>query len=138
MLLTAYAPFEKEFDRLINDVLNGTPARTDVWAPAWNVYEDPNGFSVTAAIPGVDPKDINITVEHGVLTLSGERKAEADAADRNYLLHEIAGGAFSRTLRVPNNVDTEKVSAAYKNGVLKIELPKKEETKPRRIQIESN
>ena len=139
MLLTTYSPLEKEFDQFINDVFNGTATRTraDVWAPAWNVYEDSNGFAVTAAIPGVDPKEVNITVDHGLLTLSGERKAEAEVEGRNYLLREIAGGTFSRSFRVPTNVDAEKVSATYKNGILKIELLKKEEAKPRRIQVES-
>jgi len=137
MLLTTYSPFEKEIDRFINDVLNGTSAHTDVWAPICDVYEHANGFAVTAAIPGLDPKEVNITVDDGVLTLSGERKAEADVEGRTYLVREMTAGTFSRSFRMPTNVDAEKVSAAYKNGVLKIELPKKEEAKPRRIQIET-
>jgi len=137
MLLTAYSPFEKEIDRFFNDVLNGTAARGDVWAPASDVHEDANGFSVTMAIPGVDPKEVSITVDHGVLTVSGERKVDTEAEGRTYLAREITNGAFSRSYRVPRNVDTEKVSASYKEGLLKIGLPKKEEAKPRRIQIEA-
>jgi HSP20 family protein len=136
MLLTTYSPFEKQIDEFFKDVLNGSSTRAQTWVPRCDVYEDANGFSVTAAIPAVDPKEVNITVEHGILTLSGERKWHADAEGRHYAVREIPGGTFSRSFRLPENVDTEKVSAHYKNGMLTIDLPKKEEAKPHRIQIE--
>ncbi|MES4787118.1 MAG: hypothetical protein C4294_16345 [Nitrospiraceae bacterium] len=89
-----------------------------------------------AAVPGMDRKDIEILMENGVLTLKGERKDDDSESNRTYFAHEIGRGIFSRSFRLPNNVDPGKVSASYKNGVLTISLPKREEAKPRRIMIE--
>jgi HSP20 family protein len=137
MTLTAYTPMEWQIDRFLNDVLASVGGPAAAWTPRCNVWEDANGFTVKAALPGIDPQGVQIQVEDGVLTIAGERKDEPEEKGRTYFAHEIGWGAFSRSIRLPSNVDTEKVSASYKNGVLSIDLPKREEAKPRRIVIEA-
>ena len=128
----ARAPFD--VDTFLNDALRVTnhPA---VWTPVCDTYEDEQGFWVQAALPGLDRKDINIVFDDGVLTVKGEGK-EDDSLKRTYFAREIGWGEFSRSFRLPNNVDPSKVSASYKEGLLTIQIPKREETKPRRIVVE--
>jgi HSP20 family protein len=137
MMLTAYTPLERQIDRFLSDVLGADNGATAAWSPRCNVYEDVNGFSVQAALAGVDPKMVHTVVEDGVLTISGERKDVSAEEARAYYAREIVSGPFTRSFRLPTNVDTEKASASYRDGVLTIDLPKKEEAKPRRITIES-
>jgi len=134
MTLATYAPFD--VDRFLSDVLR-TVGAEGVWAPACNTYENEQGFWIQAVLPGMERKDIEIKLDDGVLTLKGERKEEATESQRTYFVREIGWGPFSRSFRLPTNVDTNKVSASYKDGVLTIELPKREEAKPRRITIET-
>ena len=107
-----------------------------VWAPACNAYEDEHGFWIQAALPGMDRKDIEISVEDGVLSLRGERKDDTTDQTRTYFVREVGWGAFSRSFRLPTNVDPNKVTAHYRDGILTVQLPKREEAKPRRISIE--
>ena len=137
MTLTTYSQVDDQMDRLLNEVFGTRGGRALAWAPACNTYEDEQGFWVEAAVPGFDQKDIEIAVEDGVLTVKGERKNETPEPNRTYFVREIGRGAFSRSFRLPSNVDPNKVSASYKQGVLTIELPKREEAKPRRITIET-
>jgi HSP20 family protein len=131
MTLPSYTPFDVQLDRLLSDVVRGAT----VWAPACNVYEDADRFWVEAFIPGMDPKHIDVTVEGELLTIKGDRKDTAEG-QRVYLAHEIGSGSFARSFRLPEQVDQTKASASYKDGILRLELPKREETKPRRITIE--
>ncbi len=135
MTLMTYTPFDRQIDQLFNDTLGLLKQPAAAWAPRCNVYEDAERFVVEAALPGMDAKDIDIQVEDGALTLTGERKP-TDKPERTYLVKEIGTGTFSRSFTLPANVDQGKVAASYKQGVLVIELPKREETKPRRITIE--
>jgi len=137
MTLTTYAPLERQIDQFLSEVLGTANGPATAWSPRCNVYEDANGFSVQAALPGIDPKEVRIVVEDGVLTISGERRDVPKDSGRTYVVREIGSGAFSRSFRLPTNVDAEKVSASYKEGVLAVDLPKKEEAKPRRIVIET-
>jgi HSP20 family protein len=123
-----------DVDRLLSDALRNA-ASPAVWAPACNAYEDEHGFWVQAVLPGMDRKDIEIVLEDSMLVLKGERKDEPTASNRTYFTREIGSGTFSRSFRLPNNVDPSKVAASYKDGVLTIEMPKREEAKPRRIPI---
>ena len=137
MTLTTYSQVDDQMDRLLNEVFGTLGARALAWAPACNTYEDEQGFWVEAAVPGFDQKDIEIAIEDGVLTVKGERKNDTREPNRTYFVREIGRGAFSRSFSLPSNVDPSKVSASYKQGVLTIELPKREEAKPRRITIET-
>lgn len=127
--------FDRELDRLFDDALRVFGASAQTWAPASNAWEDEHGFTVEVALPGWDPKDIALEVEHQVLTVKGDRKNEP-AASATYHLREIPGGRFTRLFRLPNFVDQECAAAVHKNGLLTITFPKREEAKPRRIMIE--
>lgn len=105
--------------------------------PAVNIWSDREQIVVTAELPGMDPDSIGITTKGDLLTLQGERKAEPDA--ENIVCHRVErwSGAFSRTLRLPFDVNAEKVRAHYKNGVLAVTLPRSEESRPSKIQIQT-
>ncbi|HZS11154.1 MAG TPA: Hsp20/alpha crystallin family protein [Nitrospirales bacterium] len=133
MTLTSYSPFD--VDRLLDDAVRAMRGRS-VWAPSCNAYEDEHGFWIQAALPGMDRKDIEISVEDGVLSLRGERKDDMTDETRTYFVREVGWGAFSRSFRPPTNVDPNKVTAHYRDGILTVQLPKREEAKPRRISIE--
>jgi HSP20 family protein len=103
--------------------------------PSINVAEDKDGVQVVAEIPGVAKEDVKLQLHDGILTISGERKSPEEEKDSDVLRREIRYGAFSRTIQLPENVDTEKVTAEYTNGVLRVTLPKQEASKPKEISI---
>lgn len=109
-------------------------ANRGTWAPAVDVAEDADKIHVKVEVPGMEEKDLRINYEDGVLTISGERKFDR-RDDRSYHRIERAYGAFIRTFSLPRSVDPSKIVANYRNGVLEIEIPKKEESKPKQIQI---
>ncbi len=137
MMLTTYAPLGIQIDKFFDDALRAVGQAPQAWVPAWNTFEDEQGFWVQAALPGMDRKDIEILVEDGTLLLKGERKDGASESGRTYFSREIGGGTFSRSFRLPGNVDPNKVTATYKDGILTIALPKREDAKPRQIAIET-
>lgn len=106
------------------------------WSPAVDIYETENSLVVTAEIPGVSEKDIDVRIENNQLVIKGERKFEKETKEENYHRIERVYGNFYRSFSLPNTVDTEKVKAEYKNGVLKITINKREEVKPKQIKIE--
>jgi HSP20 family protein len=101
------------------------------WAPALDLYENDENYVATVELPGLKSEDISIDLQDGVLTLSGERKAETDGAFR----HERPTGKFTRRVELPNRVDSQRVTAGYQDGILTVTLPKAEEAKPRKISI---
>jgi HSP20 family protein len=111
------------------------PAESIGWTPACDVFEDVDEVVIRAALAGVDPKDVEIRVENGVLTLKGERKVEKEEQKDNYHRVEMAYGHFTRAFALPTSVDPEKVHAESKHGVLAVHLPKRSEAKPRSVQV---
>jgi HSP20 family protein len=105
------------------------------WAPAVDIYEHDGDLVLKAELPGVDPKDVDVRVENNVLTLRGERKFESEVKRENYHRVERAYGTFSRSFTLPNVVDTDKIKADFKDGVLRVVLPQREEAKPKQISI---
>jgi HSP20 family protein len=105
------------------------------WAPAVDIYEQDGNIVLKAELPGVDPKDVDVRVENNVLTLRGERKLDNEVKRENYHRVERSYGAFSRSFTLPNVIDTEKIKAEYKDGVLRMTLPTREEAKPKQISI---
>ncbi len=102
-----------------------------------DVYEEGNNVVVEASLPGMKPEDVDVTVEGGMLTIRGETKADEERKDRNYLVREHRRGSFYRTVRLPDNVDTDKVQANFDNGVLRITFPRSEQSKAKRIPLTS-
>jgi len=131
-----------DIDRFFNEFFSTEPVRVfnEGWYPRVDVSEDENTFLVTADIPGVGEKEIDVTVENGVLTISGERKAESNDEDgkKRYHVAERSYGSFSRTITLPERINAEGIKASFRDGVLNIEVPKSEEVKPRKIAVTVN
>jgi len=123
--------FEDAFTRFLSEPRGNRP-----WSPAVDIYETENELVLKADLPEVDLKDIDVRVENQTLTISGERKFERKENDKGYHRIERSYGTFQRSFAVPNTFDTEKIGAAFKNGVLTVTLPKKEAAKPRQIKVE--
>lgn len=102
---------------------------------AIDVHETPDAYVVTAAVPGVKPEDVDVSIEDGVLTIKGEFRWREDVEDQHYLRRELQYGAFERSLRLPPSVDFDKAEAAFENGMLTLSLPKRPEARPRSIKI---
>ena len=129
-------------DREMNRVMNsffGSPAYDNGYdhdfMPPVNVRDDDDMVSLTFEVPGMDKGDIKIVVEDNILTVSGEREFTDEKSEDNFVRAEIRSGSFSRSFTLPDTVDAEKVSADYKNGLLEVKLPKKEEKKPKQIEV---
>ena len=145
MALTRWDPFrdlsimQERMNRMFEDAGRGwqgdEPSSTTTWSPAVDIYETENEILVQAELPGVDRKDIGLNLEKNVLTLKGERRFEKETKQENYHRIERAYGGFSRSFSIPAIVDEEKIRAEYKDGILKIALPKKDQVKPKQIQI---
>lgn len=125
----------REFDRMSRLLNNATTQSTEY--PAVNVWVNGEDAVLTSEIPGVSTDDIDISVSGNAVTLKGKRKADEEKDIESYHRHELWHGNFSKTVKLPFNVDSEKVHASYKNGILHVELPKLEAEKPKKINIES-
>ncbi len=143
MAIAKYDPFDfSEFPtgmRLFQDAVNrlfSEPTATRPWAPPVDILENDNELVLKADVPDVNMKDVNIEIEHGTLTLRGERKFEKEDDHKGYHRIERSYGQFVRCFSLPETVDTEKVKAEYKDGVLTVTLPKKEIAKPKTIKVE--
>ena len=123
-----FEPFFGRFN-FLDDAVQGS-----TWAPAVDVAEETDKIVVKVEVPGMNESDLKVNFENGVLTVSGERQFERKD-DRNYHRIERTYGSFVRTFTLPRTVDANAITASYKNGVLEIEIPKKEEAKPKQIQI---
>ena len=109
---------------------------TSTWVPSVDIKEEENRFVIHADIPGVDPKEIEITMENGVLTIKGERVNETKEERKNYKRIERVRGAFYRRFSLPDTADADKISAIGKHGVLEVVIPKRELAQPRKISVD--
>ncbi|MFQ6003024.1 MAG: Hsp20/alpha crystallin family protein [Candidatus Zixiibacteriota bacterium] len=145
MAITRWRPFrdllsiQDEMNRLFDDFFGRPVTRPtwteEVWSPYVDVSETKDNVIVNAEIPGMSKDDVKVSVQDNVLTLSGEKKQEKEEKDANYHRIERSYGSFSRSFTLPTSVQPDKVKATYKNGILKITLPKTEEVKPKEIPI---
>ena len=142
--LTRWDPFDELLDiqRGINRIFSrGVDREFDrgdrAWAPVVDIYEDENSVVVKAELPGMDEKDIEISVDDSTLLIRGEKKTEEEFKEENYHRIERAYGTFQRVLSLPTSVDTDKVEAVYKDGVLEITCPKLEDVKPKKIEVKA-
>jgi HSP20 family protein len=127
---------QRELERMVSSF---SPDRTRMNQafPAMNAWTNENEEIVTAEIPGVEPKEIEITVNNDVLTITGERKAVDSSEDIRYHRRERVNGKFSRSIQLAFPVDPEKVNASIENGILTVVLPRAEADKPRKISVKS-
>ena len=147
MAVVRWEPFrdlvalQDRMNRLFDESYRGRSASEDdwalggSWAPAVDIYEKDGNIVLTAEMPGVDPKEVDIRVENNVLTLRGERKWTNEVTRENYHRVERSYGNFTRSFTLPNVVATDQIKADFKDGMLKLTLPKREEAKPRQISI---
>jgi HSP20 family protein len=139
-MITRWEPF-RDFARLQDEVsrlFDGGPYRAGEsvgWTPACDVYEDEEALTLRFELAGVDPKDVDVRFENGVLTVKGERRLEKDEKRENYHRVERSYGTFTRSFSLPGSLDAEKIRAETKHGVLSVTLPKRAEAKPRAIQV---
>jgi HSP20 family protein len=108
------------------------------WAPSVDIYEDQNSITLEVDLPGLKPGDFNLSIENYRLTLSGERKFEKENKGDNWRRVERSYGSFTRSFSLPSTVNVDAVNAEFKDGVLRVTLPKKEEVKARQIQVTVN
>ena len=134
----SFKPFYGDFDRWFNEVAKGSETKDAVWNPNVDVYETDNSYVLKADLPGINKEDINLDINNNTLTLKGEKKFEEKVEKDKYLRIERRYGSFSRSFTLSDKVDKENISANYKDGVLEVTLPKKEEAKPKEIKVEVN
>ncbi len=127
----------REMDRLWENFFGerGGLEPVEGWMPALDVTETKDNLIVKAELPGIDPKDVEISLSGNILTIKGEKKQEKEEKDENYHLVERRYGSFVRSIRLPVEVQEDKIEASYKNGVLKVVLPKSEKAKRKEIKI---
>jgi HSP20 family protein len=146
MAITRWDPFrdlsilQERMNRVFEDAAvrgwkNDEPSATTSWSPAVDIYETDSEIMFQAELPGVDRKDIALQLENNVLTLKGDRRFEKETNQENYHRIERSYGGFSRAFTIPTIVDEDKIRADYKDGILKIALPKKEQVKAKQIKI---
>ena len=134
-----FAAMQDRMNRLFGNVYlrDEDTAFRGTWAPPVDIFEtESHDLVVRAELPGMTREDIEVSVENSTLVLKGEKKFDAEVKEEHYRRVERTYGAFHRSFTLPNTVDTNKVSADYKNGVLTVKLPFKEEAKPRTINVE--
>ena len=142
--LTPWRPFremstlrdemDKVWDRFFGEQAPLTPWRGE-WVPSLDVSETKNNVRVRAELPGINAKDIDISLTDDVLTVTGEKKQEKEEEDENYHRVETSYGSFSRSVRLPHEVKSDKIKANYRDGILKITLPKSEKAKSKQVKI---
>jgi HSP20 family protein len=138
--LTAFhgqTTLQDQINRLFNDAFERTGQESNLtaWAPAVDIHENEHELVVKADLPGIEAKDLDIRVENNILTIRGERRFEKKVNEDNYLRVERAYGSFSRSFSLANTVNPEGIKADYQNGVLTLNVPKREEAKPKQIKV---
>lgn len=145
MAIVRWEPFrdllttQDRFNRLFNDhfanAFGGDQLNAKGWTPAVDIYETDQNLVIKAELPGIDPKDLEVRVEDGTLYLKGERKYEREVKEESYHRVERSYGSFARTFSLPRTINTEDIKADYKDGILTLTMPKREEAKPKTVKI---
>ena len=143
MAIVRFEPFrdlltsQREYVRLLKEAFSPMSGETEVstrsWAPPVDIYETEDAIVLKAELPGIDPKDVEVRVEDNTLYLKGERNYEKEVNEQNYHRIERSYGSFARSFSLPNSISAEKVKAEYKDGLLTLTMPKREEAKPKTI-----
>ena len=139
--LDRWEPFRGSHDTQLNRLFNDFFGRASqeqnltTWAPSVDIYEGEHELVVKADLPDIKPEELDIRVENNILTIRGERKFEKKVDEKNYLRVERSYGSFARSFSLANTVNTEAIKADYKDGVLTLSIPKREEAKPKQIKV---
>ena len=137
-MLTRWDPFrdlrstEADLDRLIGQAFS-----KNAWVPALDIRETEDSFEVTADLPGMTSDQVEVTFEDGILMIRGNREFERDQQEGQYHRIERSYGSFARSVRLPHTADAEKIEASFDRGVLSVQVPKREEAKPRTIEVKA-
>ena len=126
--------FQRQMNRLFEDYARPDNSVSG-WTPRVDIFEDENQIILSAELPGLSDKDVTVNVENNVLTISGERALENEEKKDGYTRVERYYGSFNRSFSLPNTVDIEKVDAKMDKGVLTVSLPRREDTKPKQIEV---
>jgi HSP20 family protein len=146
MAIVRYEPWtvvnrlHQSLDQFFNESLSSPEAsnsRSVAWVPRVDVHEEKDRFVVLADVPGVEPKDIEITAEKGVLTVRGERRSEKRETEKGYERVERASGTFLRRFTLPEGANTDSIKAKQTNGVLEVTIPKQPQVQARRISVDA-
>jgi HSP20 family protein len=140
MKWTNVSSLQNEINRMFDQFFRGWDfsgfgQEAGAWSPSIDLSETDDNIVVKAEIPGIDPKEVNISIQDNNLIIKGEKKEEKEEKGKNYYRMERSYGRFSRSVELPASVDMDKVNAECKNGVLEITLPKKEEVRPKQISV---
>lgn len=147
MTIVRYEPWSlvnrlhQSLDQFFDDTLSTPEANTSpsvAWVPRVDIHEEKERFVVLADVPGVDPKDIDITAEAGVLTIRGERRQEKRATENGFERVERVSGNFLRRFTLPEGANTDSITAKQSHGVLEVSIPKQPQVQPKRIAVEAN
>lgn len=138
---TPFWPLQREMDRLFDDFMRGFPSisigEREELMPAMDVSETDTDIEVTAELPGLEEKDVQIDLADNLLTIRGEKKSERDEKTKDYRLIERSYGSFYRTLELPSGVDSDKIKASMAKGVLKVVVPKPAPTQAKKIAVKT-
>lgn len=127
---------QEQINRVFSDVFErNEESSLTIWAPPVDIFETEHELVVKADLPDINPDELDVRVENNILTIRGERKFEKKVNETNYLRVERAFGAFRRSFSLANTVNSEAIKASYKNGVLTLSIPKREEAKPKQIKV---
>lgn len=128
---------ERLFDRLVGADKGGEVGHLGLWMPSIESYTKDGKLFIKAELPGVDPKDLDVTIDDRELVIKGERKAEKDEKEKDYTYREISYGSFERRFMIPEGVRTDDLKAAFTNGILEISVPIPEVAKAKKIEIKT-
>ena len=132
----SHTGLESQVNRMFNELFGSSQeSNLTTWAPAVDISESAHELVVKADLPEVKPEELDIRVENNILTIRGERKFEKKVDEKNYLRVERSYGSFSRSFSLASTVNSEAIKADYKDGVLTLTIPKREEAKPKQIKV---
>jgi len=135
-LVTAQKDFDRLFQAAFSPQMGETELSTRSWAPPVDIYETEDAIVLKAELPGMEANDVEVRVEDNTLYLKGERKFEKEVKEQNYHRVERSYGTFARSFSLPNSISSDKVKAEFKDGLLTLTMPKREEAKPKTIKID--
>ena len=142
--LDPFTTLQREIDRLFDDFTRGWPTMTGAWPtrtpelmPSMDVAETDKEIEITAELPGLAEKDVQVNVADNVLTIKGEKKSEKEEKDKNYRMFERSYGSFSRTLDLPAGINPDTIKASLSNGVLKVTVPKPAAAQVKKVEVKA-